>query len=278
MTVSLGIILFTITFVIYLLSTICYLSYTLTVKEHIGKAATALLGVGWIIHTAALVVRTVAAGRPPFLNLYEYVLSLTWGVVLVYLIVEFLIKNRQLGAFAVPSVTIFAYVATRLSSEVNPTMPALVSTWRVPHICTAILAYAAFAIAFGVSIMYLIRERSDKTGVSKKSFWNTRMPSLKTLDQLIYRLLAFGFIMQTALLVTGAIWAQFAWGRYWGWDPKETWALITWLIYAAYLHMRVTRGWQGHKSAMVCLIGFIATIFTLFGVSFLLPGLHSYAG
>jgi cytochrome c-type biogenesis protein CcsB len=104
------------------------------------------------------------------------------------------------------------------------------------------------------------------------------MPSLKSLDQLIYRTLAFGFMMQTALLITGAVWAQLAWGRYWGWDPKETWALITWLIYAAYLHMRVTMGWRGRKSAIVCIIGFVATMFTLFGVSLLLPGLHSYAG
>lgn len=275
MTISLGVSLFGIVFYIYLLSAICYVVYLINARSAVGKIATASLTAGWVLHTAALVVRTVAAGRPPFLNLYEYVLSLTWGFVLVYLVAEFTTKKKQLGAFTVPLVTIFAFLATRLPTEVNPTMPALRSAWRVPHIATAILAYSAFALAFGLAWMYLIRERVEK---NEKSFWATRLPSVKVLDQMIYRTLSFGFMMQTALLITGAIWAQFAWGRYWGWDPKETWSLITWLIYAAYLHMRVTMGWRGRKSAIVCIIGFIATMFTLFGVSLLLPGLHSYSG
>ena len=275
MTVSLGVSLFQIVFWIYLLSTACYFWYVFRPKSAAGKAATVFLTTGWALHTIALVVRTVAAGRPPFLNLYEYVLSLTWGVVLVYLVAEFTTKTRQLGAFAVPLVTMFAYLATQLPSDVNPTMPALRSAWRIPHITTAILAYSSFALGFGLAFMYLLRERIDK---KPGSFWASRMPSAKVLDQLVYRVLAFGFLMQTALLITGAIWAQFAWGRYWGWDPKETWSLITWLIYASYLHMRVTMGWRGRKSAVVCIVGFVATMFTLFGVSLLLPGLHSYAG
>ena len=275
MTISLGVSMFHIVFYIYLLSTLCYIGHLISAKSAAGKAASALLTAGWVLHTATLAVRTVAAGRPPFLNLYEYVISLIWGVVLVYLVVEFTTKNKQIGAFAVPLVTLFAYMATQLPSEVNPTMPALRSAWRIPHIATAILAYSCFALAFGLSIMYIIRERADRKG---GSFWTSRIPPTKTLDQLIYRMLAFGFMMQTALLITGAVWAQFAWGRYWGWDPKETWALITWLIYAASLHMRVTMGWRGRKIAFVCIVGFVATMFTLFGVSFLLSGLHSYSG
>lgn len=275
MTVSLGVSLFKAAFAIYLLSAVCYVLHLFNTKRGVGKAATVLLTAGWALHTSALVVRTVAAGRPPFLNLYEYVLSLTWGFVLVYLVAELFTKSKQLGAFIVPLVTLFAFLAIRLPSEVNPTMPALRSAWRIPHISTAILAYASFGLAFGLSLMYILRERVDKKA---GSFWASRIPSAKTLDQLIYRVLAFGFMMQTALLITGAVWAQFAWGRYWGWDPKETWSLITWLIYAAYLHMRVTRGWRGHRSAVVCIVGFVATMFTLFGVSLLLPGLHSYAG
>ena len=275
MTISLGVNLFHIVFYIYLLSTLCYIVHLINARSTAGKAATALLATGWVVHTAALVVRTIAAERPPFMNLYEYVISLIWGVVLVYLVAEFTTKSKQIGAFAVPLVTLFAYLAIQLPTEVNPTMPALRSAWRVPHIFTAILAYSSFAVAFGLAFMYLIRERADR---KKGSFWASRIPSTKTLDQLIYRMLAFGFMMQTALLITGAVWAQFAWGRYWGWDPKETWALITWLIYAASLHMRVTMGWRGRKIAFVCIVGFIATMFTLFGVSLLLPGLHSYTG
>lgn len=274
MTVSLGVTLFNVVLWIYLLASVCYVWNLIRSGNVIGKVATAALGAGWVVHTAALVVRTVAAGRPPFLNLYEYALSLTWGFVLVYLVVEFISRNRQIGGFIVPLVTLFAYKAAQMSSEVNPTMPALNSPWRVPHIATAILAYSAFGLAFGLAIMYLIRERAHG---SDKSFWAKRLPPAKVLDDLVYRTLAFGFLMQTALLVTGALWAQSSWGRYWSWDPKETWALITWLIYATFLHMRRTRGWRGRTTAIMCILGFVITMFTLFGVTYLMSGLHSYA-
>ncbi len=275
MTIELGASLFQCVLYVYVLSTVCYIAFLYSSKTNIGKLATISLSAGLALHTVALVVRTIAASRPPFMNLYEYVISLTWGVVLVYLVAEYSTKNKQLGAFTVPLVTLFAFYATRLGSELNPTMPALMSAWRVPHIATAILAYSSFALAFSLAIMFLIREKVDK---QKTSAWTTRLPASEVLDKMIYRAISFGFLMQTALLITGAIWAQFAWGSYWQWDPKETWALITWLLYAAYLHMRVTRGLRGKKSAVVCIIGFIVTMFTLVGVSLWLPGLHSYAG
>jgi cytochrome c-type biogenesis protein CcsB len=199
-------------------------------------------------------------------------LSFAWGAAVVYLALERMTKNRSLGSFVVPLIALFALLACRIPSEVNPTMPALKSAWRIPHIASGILAYAAFGIAFGISIMYLIRDRAERKG---KSFWTTRLPSLEAIDRITYRTVAFGFMLQTLLLITGAIWAQYAWGRYWGWDPKETWGLVTWLIYAAYLHTRAI-GWRGRKSAVVAIVGFIATIFTLLGVSFLMSGLHSY--
>ena len=270
MTVELGVTLFRAAFVVYLAATACYVAYLASENKGIGKAATYILVAGWILHTASLVVRTYAAQRPPFLNLYEYTLSVTWGAMLVYMVLERVTKSKGFGAFAVPLITIFVLLAILLlRTDVNPTLPALRGAWRVPHILTAVFAYAAFAIAFGVSVMYLIQEWIN----------TTRMPNLKTLDQVTYRTIAFGFMIQTALIITGAIWAQIAWGRYWGWDPKETWSLVTWLIYAAYLHTRVTMGWRGHRSAIMAAIGFIATIFTLIGVSYLsiFSGLHSYA-
>lgn len=272
MTVELGAKLFGIASWIYLAAAVCYIIHLFTRQAALGKVGTWILVGGCLAHTSSLVVRAVAAGRPPFLNLYEYVLSLTWGFVIVYLFVQWKTKNRDLGAFAVPLLAVFTYLAVRLPTEVNPTMPALRSAWRVPHIATAIFAYACFGVASGLAVMYLIRLRVEG---NEKSFWATRLPSLDVLDRLIYRLTAFGFMMQTALLITGAIWAQWAWGRYWGWDPKETWGLITWLIYAAYLHTRVTMGWKGKKSAIAIIIGFIAVIITLFGVNYM-GGLHSY--
>ena len=272
MTVELGAVLFNIVFWVYLAATLFFVIYIVNRNEGIGKAGTGILIIGLLVHTASLVVRAVAAERPPFLDLYEYVLSLTWGLVIVYLVVAWRIKNRNLGAFVAPLLTIFAFLALRLPTDVHTTMPALRSAWRVPHIATAIFAYASFAVAFGMAIMYLIKER---VGDNSKSFWATRLPSLEVLDTIIYRVVSFGFLMQTALIITGAVWAQFAWGRYWGWDPKETWSLITWLIYVAFLHTRVTMGWKGKKSAITIIIGFLAMIFTLFGVNYL-GGLHSY--
>lgn len=272
MSVELGASLFDIAFWFYLVATVCYVIYLVNRQAVMGKGGSALLVLGVLFHTASLVVRTIVADRPPFLNLYEYILSLSWGFVVVYLFVEWRTKNRDIGVFFIPLLTLFAFLALRLPTDVNPTMPALRSAWRVPHIGTAIFAYSSFAVAFGLAFMYLIRER---IGDASKSFWASRMPSLEFIDRLIYRLTAFGFLMQTALVITGAVWAQFAWGRYWGWDPKETWSLITWLIFAAYLHTRVTLGWKGHKSAITIILGFIAVVFTLFGVN-LLGGLHSY--
>lgn len=273
MTVELGVNLFQAAFWIYLAAAVCYIGFLITKKDVLGKTGTVLLLLGFLAHTGSLVVRTVAAGRPPFLNLYEYMLSFTWGAVVVYLALERIVKVRTLGSFAVPFIAAFAFLTYRLPTEVNPTMPALRSAWRVPHIATAALAYAAFGIAFVLAIMYLLAEKSEG---KERPFWADRIPSLNILDITIYRMITFGFMMQILLLITGAIWAQIAWGSYWSWDPKETWALITWLIYAAYLHIRTTKGWKGRKSAIMAIIGFIAVIFTLFGVN-LLGGLHSYA-
>ena len=272
-TVELGVKLFQTAFWIYLAAAICYVGYLLSGRNALGRAGTALLAFGLAVHTGSLVIRTVASGRPPFLNLYEYMLSFTWGTAVVYLALERIAKSRSFGSFAAPFIAALSFLTCRLPSEINPTMPALRSAWRVPHIAAAVLSYAAFGIAFVLGVMYLAAERGEG---GKKSFWTGRLPSPDLIDLTIYRMITFGFMMLILLIVTGAIWAQRAWGSYWSWDPKETWALITWLIYAAYLHMRTAKGWKGRRSAVMAIIGFIAVIFTLFGVN-LLGGLHSYA-
>ena len=274
MTIQLGVTLFKIAFWLYLFATGFYVVYLFKKDTGIGKIGTLLLAVGFVFHTGSLAVRWSVSGHPPFLSFYEYMLSVTWGAALVYLVAELITKNRTYGSFFVPLIEFFTLLTYRLPSHMESVMPALRSGWRVPHVGTAILAYSAFALAFVVAIMYLLRERA---GDSETSFWGSRLPALKVLDQTVYRTIAFGFMMQTALVITGAVWAQFAWGRYWGWDPKETWSLITWLIYAAYLHTRVTMGWRGRKSAVVVIVGFLAVIFTFWGCNTLLSGLHSYA-
>ena len=158
-----------------------------------------------------------------------------------------------------------------ISDRIQPLIPALKSNWLIAHVALCFFGYAAFAIAFGVSIMYLIR----KPETAGNSPLISRLPSLRVLDELNYQLIMFGFLFLSAGIITGAVWANSAWGRYWGWDPKETWSLITWFIYATLLHAKLMRGWHGRRIAFLSILGFFAVLFTYFGVN-LLPGLHSY--
>ena len=159
--------------------------------------------------------------------------------------------------------------ASMLSKDIKPLMPALQSRWLTIHVGSAVIAYGSFAVACGLAIMYLLnRKNMDKA--------DSKLPDAEAYDYLSYRIIAFGFLMLTIVIVTGAIWAKYAWSRYWAWDPKETWSLITWLIYSVYLHLRFNRGWKGKSAALFAVIGFVCVIFTFVGVNILLPGLHSY--
>jgi len=157
-------------------------------------------------------------------------------------------------------------------------VPALKSNWLISHVVTCFVGYAAFAVSFVVSILYLFKAGSEKRSPrSAGSFWDF-LPSSAALDEIGYKTIAIGFPLLTIGIVTGAFWANVAWGTYWSWDPKETWSLIVWLIYAAYLHARITRGWRGKRAAILSIVGFAATIFCYLGVNLILSGLHSYGG
>jgi cytochrome c-type biogenesis protein CcsB len=163
-------------------------------------------------------------------------------------------------------------------NDIQPLVPALKSNWLISHVVSCFVGYAAFAVSFGVSILYLFRARSEKRSPkSSESFWDF-LPSSSALDEIGYKTIAIGFPLLTIGIVTGAFWANVAWGTYWSWDPKETWSLIVWLIYAAYLHARITRGWRGKRAAILSIVGFIATLFCYLGVNLILSGLHSYGG
>lgn len=271
MSVELGVRLFQVALAAYLAAAVFYVSFFVRKSQTIGRVGTGVLVTGLISHTASLIVRGLVTGTPPFLNLYEYMLSLTWSGVIVYLGLEWATRSKVYGLLGVPLISISALVTNGLSAEPRPVPVALQSIWRVPHILTATFAYAAFGMAFCICILYLLRDT-----LGEKSPLASRLPSKDTLDNAIYRTVAFGFLMETFLILTGALWAQKAWSRYWGWDSKETWSMITWLVYAAYLHTRMTIGWKGKKSAILVMVGFAVAMFTLFGVN-LLGGLHSYA-
>lgn len=220
-------------------------------------------------NAAGIIVRWIESyklgfGHAPLSNLYESLVffSLTLGI--IYLVIEYKYENRVIGAFAMPIACLsMAYASLGTSSKIQPLIPALKSNWLIAHVLTCFLGYAAFAIAFGVSIMYLFHELSDHKQIT--AFF----------DELTHQMVMFGFLFLSAGIITGAIWANSAWGTYWSWDPKETWSLITWFIYAALLHARLMRGWHGKRIAYISIVGFMAVLFTYFGVNFL-PGLHSY--
>ena len=269
-------IFFIIAFTLYILSAIYYFYYFLSANKKIGVSAMYIGVAGLFSHTLAILLRTIEAGRMPLSNQFEFANVFVWGIVLCYLFLEVRYKLRYqiFGVFVMPLALIVMGYALTLNREILPLMPALQSWWLTFHVGTAIFAYGSFTIACGVAIMYLYRANKEEN--NKMNFITSRFPRLAILDDFIYKTVAFGFLFQTLVIITGAVWAEQAWGRYWGWDPKETWSLITWFIYAVYLHARFTRGWAGKKSAWFAVIGFICVLFTYIGVNILLPGLHSY--
>jgi cytochrome c-type biogenesis protein CcsB len=231
------------------------------------KAARLLLKLGFVLHSLMVGVRWYEAGRPPFTNMYEALVLFGWAVVLVYIIFEFVYRVKFLAIPVNILVIIFLSAALPSDSAIKPLVPALQSKWMSVHVITYFIGYGALSVAFVLSGIYLLltgTKRSDPA-------------ALTALDELIYRLIIFGFPFLTIGMTTGSVWANSAWGTYWNWDPKETCSLITWLVYIVYLHARLLRGWQGKKSAYLSLLGFLATLFTFVGVNFILPGLHSYS-
>lgn len=265
--------LFTIAFAAYALSSLGFLFHTALKKEKVGRIALYLAGAGFVLHTGAIVLRVIESGRLPFSNQFEFATSFTWGIVLCYLVLHILYRFTAVGTFVMPIAFLVMGYASVLPKTIKPLMPALQSNWLYVHVGTAIISYGAFAVSAGLAAMYLINlyQKKDNTPKDNKQFLDA-----ETSDYLSYRVISFGYLMLTLVILTGAIWAKAAWSRYWAWDPKETWSLITWLIYSVYLHLRLNRGWVGKPAAWFAVIGFICVIFTFIGVNTLLAGLHSY--
>ncbi len=248
-------------------------------KSSPGRLATYMAILGVCGNTAGMIMRwtesyRLGIGHAPLSNLYESLIFFSWTIVLIYLIIERKYKNRIIGAFTTPIAFLamaYASLSPDITDRIQPLLPALKSNWLIAHVITCFIGYAAFAIAFGISIMYLFKQW-DPVG---KNILLDRFPKANILDELTYQMVMFGLLFLSMGIITGAVWANSAWGRYWGWDPKETWSLITWIVYATLVHARMMRGWHGKRIALLSIIGFMAVIFTYFGVNYL-PGLHSY--
>lgn len=244
-------------------------------REKLARVTTAALAVGAVAQTVWLVLRWIAAGRPPFSNMFETLVLFAWALVLTYLALQWRKRVPVLAGATAALALLALFVATSFDSSIQPLTPALRSRWLAGHVIACFLAYGAIAVAAISGAAYLLVSRKSKCGKCA-SCKCTRQAD--ALDGITDKAITFGFLLLTIGIIAGAVWANSAWGSYWSWDPKETWALITWLIYAVYLHARHMRGWRGKRAAWIAVTGFAAVIFTYVGVSFLLGGKHSYAG
>ena len=266
--------LFYIAFVCYSVTMIIYFLSFWKKTGILVKTGSVLLIFGFVFQLIGLVIRSINAKFMPVTNMYEALNFFSCTIVLSYIIIEKKFKNRSFGVFILPVVFLLMACSSlpTTSKEIVPLIPALRSQWLFWHVVLSFIGEAAFALAFGTSIMYLIRQKSKE-----ESFISRVFPSPSMLDEISYRAIIIGFpIFSIGALIFGAIWAKYAWGDYWSWDPKETWALVTWIVYALYLHARRVHGWKGNITAWISIVGFLATMFTLFGVNYLLSGLHSY--
>ncbi len=355
--------LFNISTFAYIAAMVAYIAYLVFRKNGIGYTATGITILGFLGQTAAIIVRwqesfvqwmrfspdtsfLLAISRSaPLRNLYESLVFFIWSMIVIYLVIEFVYKNRSLGAFVTPIAGLaLAFIEmSGMSKDISPLVPALQSNWLIAHVLISFFGYGAFGVSYATANMHLILETDDKKspsylfwavtfaafiwcifimlaklslyppvmgadgreipvqppvsfwiggavvyavllglvwrlGLSLKKVFRFFALSTDILDDITYKAIAVGFPLLSLGIITGAIWADSAWGTYWSWDPKETWSLITWFVYALYLHSRLMRGWKGRKTAVLALIGFISVIFTYLGVNLLLSGLHSYGG
>jgi cytochrome c-type biogenesis protein CcsB len=246
--------------------------------DRLGGIAASLTVLATLLLFLGVVCRGFAARRAPWGNMYEF--STTSALVVLVVFISVARRRpalRYLGVFVVvPVLLTLGLALSVLYVPAGPLLPALKSYWLVIHVAAAIVSGGVFTVGGVVTALYLVQERWERKGVVNSM--SRRLPSAEQLDQSAYRLFAFVFPLWTFAVVAGAIWAENAWGTYWSWDPKETWALVTWVVFAGYLHARATAGWKGRKASIVALVGLSCFIFNYFGVNIWFTGLHAYGG
>ena len=268
---------------LYFLALLLYIIRFATRSERVGAVASVFAWLGLLAQSAMMVERGITARHIPLVSMYEYLVAFSWMVALAYLVFEFGSERPREGAHAAAApalllaLGLLAYASTLPVSmkQAEELMPVLRSNWLIFHVSTAVVAYGAAGLASALAILYFISQKAGHI-----EWVRTRIPPAAALDRSVYRAIRFAFPFLTLVNVTGAVWAYNAWGRYWGWDPKETWALITWLIYVFYLHARLRADWRPQKTNAVVLVGIIAILFTFLGVNQLAAfssSLHSYA-
>jgi cytochrome c-type biogenesis protein CcsB len=300
---------FSVAFFVYLFAMLASFYYLAFRRKPVWVVAMAATYAGLAAQLISIVARGMAASRIPLGNMYEYSVFLSFLVVLAYVVfVEGVAKVHTVGGFVLAfAVLTMAVAVLFLYVGPEPLVPALNSYWRQIHVSSMILSSSLLALGCIITILYLVKERrerrlaetiapimggavdlenapphfeagADEPAAPAPTGRRGLLPSSAILDRLAYRMIAFGFPIWTFGIITGAIWAQSAWSRYWGWDPKETWSFITWVIFAGYLHARATSGWKGRRAAVIALVGFVSLLITYYAVNLWIVGLHSYAG
>ncbi|MBQ7737193.1 MAG: c-type cytochrome biogenesis protein CcsB [Oscillospiraceae bacterium] len=259
-------ILFFGTLIVYFLAVVAHFLALAFRKEQIIRAAWAVFYAGFALNTVFIIARGVTAGRLPLSNQFEFATAFAWCIALMAIVLHRGVREPWIGALTSAAAFLILSFAALQPRKISELMPALRSAWFGFHIGSAVFSYSAFMIAACISLRYLLLQKSATEEEER----------LSSLDYLSYRLTAFGFLMLTLTILSGCIWAEQAWSAFWTWDPKETWALITWLIYAAYLHLRLQKKWRGKRMAVFSLIGIVCVLFTFIGVNVLFTGLHSY--
>jgi cytochrome c-type biogenesis protein CcsB len=262
----------TTTLLLYMLSSAGYLIYLFLQKGYLQRLGYALLCAGFICHTVILVLGFVESGNIPLGNLRNTLCLAGWAVAGVFLIIKYRYNIKILGIYAAPFIALIMVIVSNLPHEPAQTKTIFKSVWLVSHVIAIFLGEAAFALACGIGVLYLIQENAIKT--KRHRFFFRRLPSLDLLDTVGYACIVIGFTMLTLGLITGFVYAKSVWGRFWSGDPKEVWAGITWLFYAVLLHERLAVGWRGRRSAIMAIIGFGVLLFTFLGVNLLMEGHH----
>ncbi|QIM19641.1 c-type cytochrome biogenesis protein CcsB [Leucobacter coleopterorum] len=246
----------------------------------IGFSLTVL---GFILQLGATILRGIGAERVPWANMYEFALTATCAIVFIFLLVQFFVDLRFLGALVTGMTVLFLGVSkVNFYVEIVPLPPALDSYWLVIHILVAVLAVGFLTLSFGLSVLQLLQSRREAQLAAKEPVkglrFLTSLPTAVRLEDLSYRMAIIGFVFWTFTLIAGSIWAEAAWSRYWGWDTKEVWTFVIWVLYAGFIHARATRGWRGTRSAWLSIIAYTAVIFNFTIVNVFFKGLHAYSG
>ena len=286
-----GSLYFTISLLFVFVSFIGYFIFLFTGNKTLTKISLGSLIIGFLIQTAAFIIRWIYAYKigidtPPLVDLYDSMVFFAYVIEIGYIILRVFYDFDALGfiiTLLASAALAFATFYPLATSAIEPTIPALQSYWLLYHIMTLFVAYGAFAASFGLGILYLIKTGKSKNKdienikQKKQNRFLSLLPESEVIEESIYKVISVGLVFLTAGIVIGAAWADSAWGGYWSWDPKETWSLITWIAYILFIHARFTKGWGGKKMAWIAVIGFAVVIFCYLGVDLIIPGLHSYA-